>query len=221
MAKGIAEEMNRKGKRESNNAKAVLLFIFIYVSLCSCISLEVEFEFTGEGAGFFTLNYTVSHMVSRIGGPRRGELVIPLPLSKAEFEQAIVDSGVTLTDLVVTDEPEGMRFQSRIEFVSYDQAAAFFNQYKEILSLGPVDEPNDIFFNLTLKENTDILGGELLEMAELYFKDNDISVKITIPAPIRSFNAGVISDTRNSIVYTQRTNDLLTQPGIVVWSVGW
>ncbi len=67
-------------------AAVTLLVVFL---LSSCIGIESRIRISNDGSGQLTLKYRVSRLITNLESTEKNGNVVPLPLSREEFERTV------------------------------------------------------------------------------------------------------------------------------------
>ncbi|MBA7532529.1 hypothetical protein ES705_24755 [subsurface metagenome] len=67
-------------------AFVTLLVVFL---LSSCIGIESRIKIKNDGSGQLTLKYRVSRLITHLESTETNGNVVPLPLSREEFERTV------------------------------------------------------------------------------------------------------------------------------------
>ena len=202
--------------------KASLLCIVAAALLSSCIGIDSRLTIRDNGSGTLTLIYRVSQLVVNLGSPVDGRNVVPLPLSRADFDRSLeaADGKVRLTQFDRTEDQNDVTIRAVLAFDSLD-ALAQLSAFHSADIHAAADGDNYTFSQLIAKAPREPITDDSLRMVDAFFGGYDLSFRVETPKPVKSNSLGTLSDDKRTLTYKTSIKDLVRAKSDVVLSMSW
>lgn len=190
--------------------------------LLSCVGIDSRLTVRDNGSGTLVLTYRVSQLVADLGLSSADKKVIPLPLSRSDFERSLESSKgkVRLTRFNRSENEKDITISAELSFDSLEalaQVEAFRDQDLKVGADGSVHTFSELIARAPGRPVTD----ESLRMIDAFFTGYDLTFIVEAPQPIKQNNLGTLSDDRRVLTYTTSIKDLVRTKSDVVLSLGW
>jgi hypothetical protein len=201
--------------------KLVVLCLTLVV-LSSCIGIDSRLTLRDNGSGTLQLTYRVSQLVADLGVSSTGKSVIPLPISRADFDRSLAASNgkVRLTRFDKTENEKDITIQAELAFDSLDALAkvdAFIDADLKLVT----DGTRRVFSQVVARTPRQPLSDDSRRMLETLFDGYDLTFVFIAPQPIQDFALGTLSADKRSLTYKTNIKDVMTTTQDLVMSARW
>jgi len=202
--------------------KAGFLCIVAAVLLSSCVGVGSRLTIHQDGSGTLALTYRVSQLVVNLGNPVDGKGVIPLPLTKADFERSVASSQgmVRLTSFDRSEDQKDVTIRVELAFDSLE-ALAKLDAFQSAQIRLSSDGGGHSFSQLIAKAPREPITEDSLRMVDAFFGDYDLAFTIEVPQPVKTNTLGTLSQDRRVLTYKTSVKDLVRTKSDVVLSMSW
>jgi len=202
--------------------KASLLCIIAAAFLTSCIGIDSRLTIRDNGSGTLTLIYRVSQLVVNLGSPIDGKNVVPLPLSRADFDRSLEGAAgkVRLTQFDRSEDQNDVTIRAELAFDSLD-ALAQLDAFRGADIHAAVDGDTYTFSQLIAKAPREPITDDSLRMVDAFFGGYDLAFRVEAPRPVKSNSLGTLSDDKRTLTYKTTIEDLVRTKNDVVLSMSW
>ena len=202
--------------------RKIVLLCSALALLTSCIGIDSRMTIRDNGSGTLVLTYRVSQLVTELGVSSTGKSVIPLPLSRPDFERSIAPSGgkVRLTRFDRSENEKDVTIHAELAFDSVDALAkidAFRDANLALASQGSQRS----FSQLVAKKPRQPLGDDSKRMLDALFDGYDLTFVVEAPRAIRDSTLGTLSADRRTLTYKTTVKDAMTAGRDLVMSASW
>ncbi|MGO9412188.1 MAG: hypothetical protein ACLQCB_15725 [Spirochaetia bacterium] len=202
--------------------KAAFLCVVAAVALSSCVGIDSRLTIRNNGSGVLDLTYRVSQLVVNLGNPVDGKGVIPLPLSKSDFERSLAatQGKVRLTSFDRSEDQKDITIRAQLAFDSLDalaQVDAFQSAQIHVTS----DGGNHTFSELIAKAPSEPVTDDSLRMVDAFFGGYDLAFTVEAPQPLKSNTLGTLSADKRVLTYKTTVGDIMRAKNDIVLSMSW
>ncbi len=188
--------------------------------LCSCIGIDSSLSIRADGSGTLTLTYRVSQLVVDVGLSQTGTSVVPLPLTRADFERSLQAGKVRLTRFDRSENAKDITIRAVLAFDSFDALAGLEAFHDAGLSLTS-DGSRMTFRQLIARAPSQPPSEESLQMLDALFPDYDVSFVIQAPRPIVASSLGTLSDDKRTLTYRASVKEVVSTKSDLVLTASW
>lgn len=202
--------------------KAGLLCVFAAVLLSSCVGIDSHLTIHENGSGTLSLTYRVSQLVVNLGNPVDGKGVVPLPLSKADFERSLVSTQgkVRLTRFDRSENQKDVTIHAELAFDSLN-ALAQIDAFQSAQIHASSDGATHTFSELIAKAPGEPITDDTLRMVDAFFGGYDLSFTVDAPQPVKTNSLGTLSNDKRVLTYTTTIGDIVRTKNDIVLSLTW
>ncbi len=202
--------------------KAALVSIVAAVLLSSCVGIDSRLAIRQNGSGTLALTYRVSQLVVNLGNPVDGKGVVPLPLSRADFERSLANAGgkVRLTRFDRSENQKDVIIRAELAFDSLD-ALAQLDAFQSAQIRVSSDGTAHTFSQLIAKAPAEPVTDDSLRMVDAFFGGYDLTFTIEAPQPVKTNSIGTLSSDKRILTYTTSVGDIVRTKSDIVLSMSW
>jgi len=202
--------------------KAGLLIIIAAVVLSSCIGIDSHLTIRDNGSGTLSLAYRVSQLVVNLGNPVDGKGVVPLPLSRADFERSLQNANgkVRLLNFGRTEDQKDVIIRAELAFDSLDALARLEAFRGSDIHLSS-DGTHYTFSQLVAKAPQTPVSEDSLRMIDAFFSGYELDFTVQAPQPVTTNTLGTLSDDKKTLTYKTTIRDVVQTKGDIVLSMSW
>ncbi len=202
--------------------RKIALLCVASLFLLSCVGVDSRLSIRDNGSGTLVLTYRVSQLVADLGVSGSEKGVVPLPLSRSDFERALESSKgkVTLTRFDRTENEKDIIIRAELSFDSLEslaQVEAFRGQDLKTGSEGSLQTFSQLIAHAPARPVTD----ESLRMIDAFFSGYDLTFRVEAPRPIKNNSLGTLSPDGRTLTYSTSIHDLVRTKSDVTLSFGW
>lgn len=190
--------------------------------LMSCVGIDSRMTIRDNGAGTLSLTYRVSQLIAGLGDASEGRKVIPLPLTRSDFERSL-ESAKGKVRLVRFDRSENEKdvvINVELAFDSLD-ALAGLDAFRGAEIKTGSDGAVRTFSQLIAHAPRESISEDSLRMVDAFFKGYDLTFAIEAPRPIKSSTLGTLSDDKRTLTYKTSVGDVVRTKNDLVLSMSW
>jgi len=208
-------------KKYSRLKTAVLALLVVFL-LSSCIGIESRIRISNDGSGQLILKYRVSRLITHLENTETNGNVVPLPLSREEFERTVNNTdGLELVSYRRKEDEVDIHIQAKVNFDSIEALSAMDNRNKNSFSLR--SEQGNRVLNQIIYAGGD---GEAptrdsLEMLETFFSGYNLTFIVETPTEIYKHNLGELSADKRSVTYEISIAEILGDTMKKIFEVAW
>ena len=202
--------------------KAGFLCVLVAVALTSCVGIDSRLTIHNDGSGVLALTYRVSQLVVNLGNPVEGKGVVPLPLSKADFERSLAatQGKVRLTGFDRSEDQKDITIRAELAFDSLD-ALAQVDAFQSAQIHFATEGGNHTFSELIAKAPSEPITDDSLRMADAFFGGYDLAFAVEAPQPVKSNSLGTLSADKRVLTYKTTVSDILRTKNDIILSMSW
>jgi hypothetical protein len=202
--------------------KASFLCIIAAVLLSSCVGIDSRLTIHDNGSGTLALTYRVSQLVVNLGSPVDGKSVIPLPLSRADFDRSLGASNgqVRLTRFDRSEDQKDVTIRAELAFDSLD-ALGKLDAFRGADIRAAEDGGNFTYSQLIAKAPSEPITDDSLRMVDAFFGGYELTFVVQAPRPVKTNTLGTLSDDKRVLTYRTSIKDLVRTKSDVVLSMSW
>jgi len=208
-------------KKYSRLKTAVLALLVVFL-LSSCIGIESRIRISNDGSGQLILKYRVSRLITHLENTETNGNVVPLPLSREEFERTVNNTdGLELVSYRRKEDEVDIHIQAKVNFDSIEALSAMDNRNENSFSLR--SEQGNRVLNQIIYAGSD---GEAptrdsLEMLETFFSGYNLTFIVETPTEIYKHNLGELSADKRSVTYEISIAEILGDTMKKIFEVAW
>jgi hypothetical protein len=190
--------------------------------LVSCVGIDSRMTLRDNGSGTLTLTYRVSQLAADLGTSSTGRSVIPLPLSRQDFERSLAPSNgkVRLDSFSRSQNEKDISIKAEISFDSLE-ALANLDAFKDAQLQSTTDGARRTLRQVIARAPAEPLTDDTLRMIDSLFNGYDIAFTVETPRPIQSSTLGTISADKRSLSYKASVRDVMTTANDLVLDMAW
>jgi hypothetical protein len=202
--------------------KAGLLCILAAAVLSSCVGIDSRLTIRANGSGTLALTYRVSQLVVNLGNPVDGKSVVPLPLSRADFERSLAatQGKVRLTRFDRSEDQKDVTVRAELSFDSLN-ALAQVDAFQSAQIRSSADGGAHSFSELIAKAPKEPLTDDSLRMVDAFFGGYDLTFTVEAPQPITANSLGTLSADNRILTYKTTVGDIVRTKNDIVLSMSW
>lgn len=192
------------------------------VLLASCVGIDSTMTIRDNGSGTLVLSYRVSQLVANLGDSSSGKGVIPLPLSRADFERSVATTNgkVRLTRFDRSENEKDITIRAELAFDSLDALAQVEAFKDEELKAGTAGGLHSLS-QLVARAPSEPVTEDTLRMLDAFFDGYGLSFTIVTPQPMKSNTLGTLSADKKVLSYTTTIKDIVQTKSDVILNVTW
>ncbi len=200
---------------------AVLLTAALLI-LSSCIAVDSRLTLQDDGSGTLALTYRVSQLVADLGLSSTGGTVVPLPLSRADFDRAVESSKgkVRVTRFDRSENEKDITISVQLAFDSFD-ALARLDAFRDAGLKLASDGTARTFTQVVARAPAQPVSDSTLQMFDALFSDYTLSFVLNVPRPITSAPVGTLSPDKRTLTYSAPVKDVVTTKADIVLLAAW
>ena len=201
--------------------KLVLLCLTLVV-LSSCIGIDSRLTVRDNGSGTLQLTYRISQLVADLGVSSTGKSVVPLPVSRSDFERSLAASNgkVRLTRFDKSEDPKDITIRADLAFDSLDALARIDAFHDADIKWG-TDASRRTFSQVVARTPRQPISDDSRRMLETLFDGYDMSFVLVAPQPIQESSLGSLSTDKRTLTYKTTIKDIMTTTQDLVLSARW
>jgi hypothetical protein len=202
--------------------RKIVLLCLTLAFLTSCIGIDSKLTIRDNGSGTLQLIYRVSQLVANLGVSSTGKSVIPLPISRADFERSLASSGgkVRLARFDRSENEKDITIRAELAFASMDDLARV-DAFQDAQLKFTAEGSSHSFSQLVAKTVTPPLNEDSRKMLQTLFDGYEMTFVLEAPQPIQESTLGVLSADKRTLTYTGKIRDVMTTPQNLVMSARW
>ena len=190
--------------------------------LVSCVGIDSALTIRDNGSGTLVLTYRVSQLVADLGDSRSEKGIVPLPLSRSDFERSLegAKGKVRLARFDRSENEKDITIRAEIAFESLDalsQVEAFRDAELKATSSGT----RHTFSQLIARAPEEPVSEDTLRMIDSFFDGYNLTFAIEVPQPIQANSLGTVSSNKRVLTYTTNIKDIERTKSDIVLTVGW
>jgi hypothetical protein len=207
--------------KEMNMHKIAALCVAALL-MVSCVGIDSRLSIRDNGSGTLTLSYRVAQSVADLGLSTAGKPVIPLPISRADFDRSLASTNgkVRLTKFDRSENEKDIMINAELAFDSLEalsQVDAFRDSNLKTSSDGSYQS----FSQVIGRTLTTPLTDESRRMIDALFTGYDLSFTVETPRPIQQSSLGTLSGDKKSVTYKVSVKDVLETKSDLILSLSW
>ncbi len=190
--------------------------------LTSCVGIDSRLTIRDNGSGTLNLTYRISQLVADLGISSTGRPVVPLPVTRADFERSVASAGgkVRLTSFSRSENEKDITIRAELAFDSVDALAkvdAFQDADLKWSSAGSQRQFSQVVARAPQKPLTD----DSKRMLEALFDGYDLTFALEAPRVIQTSTLGTLSADKRTLTYKTSIKDAMTTAQDLVMSAQW
>jgi len=192
------------------------------ILLVSCVGIDSTLTIRDNGSGTLVLTYRVSQLVADLGDSRSEKGIVPLPLSRSDFERSLggAKGKVRLARFDRSENEKDITIRAEIAFESLNalsQVEAFRDAELKATSSGS----RHTFSQLIAHAPEEPVSEDTLRMIDSFFDGYNLTFAIEVPQPIQVNSLGTVSANKRVLTYTTNIKDIERAKSDIVLSLGW
>jgi len=190
--------------------------------LLSCVGIDSTMTIKDNGSGVLVLNYRIAQMMTQLGESTTGTSVVPLPLTRADFERALAGSQgkVRLTKFDRSENEKDITIRAELAFDSLD-ALARVDSFKDSELKVSASNGRHTLTQTIAKAVKQPPTADTQRMIDELFSGYNLTFAIQTPTQIQSAPLGTLSADKKTLTYTTSVKDAVTTTSDIVLSVSW
>ncbi len=190
--------------------------------LLSCVGIDSRLTVRDDGSGTLVLAYRVSQLVANLGVSSSEGGVVPLPLSKSDFERSLESSKgkVRLTGFSRSENEKDITIKAELSFDSLEALSEVDAFHGQEVKVG-TDGSRHTFSELIARAPGRPVSEESLRMIDAFFSGYDLTFRIEAPQPIQANSLGTLSDDKRTLTYSTSIRDLVSAKSDVILRIDW
>jgi hypothetical protein len=190
--------------------------------MVSCVGIDSRLSIRDNGSGTLSLAYRVSQSVAQLGLSTAGKPVIPLPVTRSDFERSLAQANgkVRLTKFSRSENEKDITIAAELSFDSLESLSQVDAFHDADLKTG-TDGSRRTFSQVIGRAMTTPLTDESKRMIDALFTGYDLSFTFDAPRPIQNASLGALSSDKKTLTYKTSVKDILTAQSDVVLSLSW
>jgi len=208
--------------KKYNRLKAIVLTLLVVFLLASCIGIESRIKINNDGSGKLTLKYRVSRLITHLESTETKGNVVPLPLSREEFERTVNNTdGLELVSYSRKEDESDIHIEAKVKFKSIEDLSAMDNRNKNSFSLRS-EQGNRVISQVIYAGSDDRAPTrDSLEMVETFFSGYNLTFIVETPTEIYKHNLGELSVDKRSVTYQISIPEMLADTEKKIFEVNW
>ena len=204
------------------NMHKIAALSFAVLLMVSCVGIDSRLSIKDNGSGTLTLAYRVSQSVAQLGLSTSGKSVIPLPLSRADFERSLAQANgkVRLTKFDKSENEKDITIKAELSFDSLE-ALSQVEAFRDADLKAGTDGTRRTLSQVIARVMPTPLTDESTRMVDALFAGYDLSFTVETPRPMQSASLGTLSGDKKSLVYKTTVIDVLKTKTDLVLSFSW
>ena len=194
------------------------------MALCSCVDIEMRFVMQRDGGGRLELTYRVASEATTLLDAGDGPPVVPLPVTRADFEAALAGAdGVRLRRFRRTDEEGEVHITAQIAFDSVESlrtVAGFADLPASFAADG--DGGGELSQRvIPARAAQDAPDAEMVELLRVLAGGFQVAFEVVAPADIETADGATIDADGRTARFSRSLADYLAESGPVDLVVRW
>ncbi|MBL8966597.1 MAG: hypothetical protein JNG85_06280, partial [Spirochaetaceae bacterium] len=207
-------------RRASGRPAVLALLLGAAILLSSCIGLDARATVSADGSGRLKLAYRVSKMFVSLDALEGSERLLPLPLSREEFDRAALGvAGLEVLSYSRKETEDDLAVEAELAFASPAVLAAFLDPKGERASY--VESGGERRLKLTLAPGAAALSPDLERLVKAAFEPYAINLAVRAPSALKSAGIGKTSRDGVEASYSSPAATLASSRSPVVWEIRW
>jgi hypothetical protein len=200
---------------------AALCIASLFV-LAACVGIDSTLTIRTDGSGTLALSYRVSQLIVDLGDSTSDKGVVPLPLSRADFDQSLETSKgkVRLAKFDRSENEKDVIIHAELAFDSLDALAQMPAFHDAALTTG-TSGARHTFSQLIARVPAQPVSAETLRMVDSFFDGYDLTYTIQAPQPIQDATLGTLSADKKVLTYTTSIREMMRTKSDIVLSLDW
>jgi hypothetical protein len=202
--------------------RKIVILCIASIFIMSCVGIDSKVTIKDDGSGTLLFSYRVSQLVADLGATTSEKGIVPLPLSRADFERSLqaTQGKVRLTRFERTENEKDISIRVELSFDSIDALAQVDAFHDADLKLS-ADGTRHRFSQLIAHAPAQPITEDSLRMIDAFFDGYGLTFVIEAPQPIQEFSLGSLSNDKRVLTYTTSIKDVIRTRNDLVLSVGW
>jgi hypothetical protein len=202
--------------------KIAALCIASVFLLAACVGIDSKLIIKSDGSGTLALSYRVSQLIVDLGDSTSDKGVMPLPLSRADFERSLEASKgkVRLTRFDRSENEKDVIVRAELSFDSLDSLAQVAAFRDAALTAGAAGTRHT-FSQLIARAPAQPVSAETLRMIDSFFDGYDMTFAIEAPQPIQDNSLGTLSPDKKTLTYTTSIREMMRTKSDIVLRLDW
>jgi hypothetical protein len=190
--------------------------------MISCVGIDSRLSIRDNGTGTLSLTYRVSQSVAQLGLSTSGKAVIPLPVTRSDFERSLapLNGKVRMTKFSRSENEKDITIAAEISFDSLE-ALAQVDAFRDADLKTSTDGPRRTLTQVIGRAMPTPLTDESRRLADALFAGYDLSFIVDTPRPIQNASLGTLSSDKKTLTYTTTVKDVLAAKTDMVLSLSW
>jgi len=208
--------------KKYSHLSAAVLTLFVIFLLSSCIGIESRIRISNDGSGQLTLKYRVSRLITHLESAETKGNVVPLPLSREEFERTVNNTdGLELMSYSRKEDEADIHIEAKVKFRSIEALSAMDNRNKNSFSFR--SEQGKRVINQIIYAGSDGQAPtrDSLEMMATFFSGYSLTFIFETPAEIYKYNLGELSADKRSVTYQISITEMLADTREKIFEITW
>jgi len=191
------------------------LLMILSLFLSSCLSVTSSLSHQSSGAGSLSLEYRLNKKAVGIQKDSiNGRNLIPLPLSRADFDEIVsVSPGIALQSYSESEDIDYVYIETEIDYENLNDLGSFLGFPVEFTSTGNTDT-----LVLKIYEAETAVSSETQSILDTVFTDDTLRFEFSFPRNIQNSSFGTVSG--RTVSYEISLPELYRQNGFV-WTLEW
>ncbi|HET6486538.1 MAG TPA: hypothetical protein VFH83_08975 [Spirochaetia bacterium] len=200
----------------------IAVLCLVMVALTSCIGIDSRLTIRDNGSGTLLLTYRVSQIIADLGMAAGTGSVVPLPVTRADFDRALSSSGgkVRLTRFDRSEDARDITIHAELAFDSVDALAAV-DSFQDADLKWSASGSQHQFSQVVAKAPRQPLSDDSKRMLDAFFEGYELSFSVQAPRPIQNATLGTLSTDRMTLSYKTSIKDAVTVSQDLVMSAQW
>ncbi len=200
---------------------AVVTSLVVFL-LSSCIGIESRIKINNDGSGQLTLKYRVSRLITHLESTETKGNVVPLPLSREEFERTVNNTdGLELVSYSRKKDEVDIHIEAKINFNSIDALSVMDNRNENSFSLRSEQGNRVVSQIIYAGSHGEAPTRDSLEMMETFFSGYNLIFIVETPDEIYKHNLGELSADKRSVTYQISIPELFGDTMKKIFEVAW
>jgi hypothetical protein len=207
--------------KEMNMHKIAALCVAALL-IVSCVGIDSRLTIRENGSGTLTLAYRVSQSIAQLGLSTAGKPVIPLPVSRSDFERSLAQTNgkVRLSRFDRSEDEKDITIKAELTFDSLEALSQVDAFHDADLKPG-TDGSRKTFSQVIGHPMPTPLTDESKRMIDALFAGYDMSFTVETPRPIQSSSLGIVSGDKRSLTYKTSVKDVLSTKTDIILTLSW
>lgn len=206
--------------RRPARAAALAALLGAALLLSSCIGLDARATLSADGSGRLKLAYRVSKMFVSLDALEGSDRLLPLPLSREDFDRAALGvAGLEVLSYARKETEDDLAVEAELAFASPAVLAAFLDPKGERASY--VEAGGERRLRLTLAPGAAALAPDLERLVKAAFAPYAVNLAVRVPTALKSAGIGTSSRDGVEASYSSPAATLASSRAPVVWEIRW